>query len=128
MTSKENNERGRSPAVLLIDDDFDTRQVWSMVFELEGLTAITATDGEEGLNKAQALRPDIVICDFMMPGMNGLEVCRRLRADGRFEGVALILWSAARGIDPDNLADLLVEKPAKPEVVLAHVRDLLHLR
>ena len=115
----------RPPIVLLIDDEDDTRSVWCMVLELEGMTAISAANGEEGLSKAILHRPDLIITDFMMPGIDGLEVCRRVRADERLGDVRLILWSAAGGIDAKGLADLVVEKPVQIEVLLRHVQCLV---
>ncbi|BCQ22352.1 response regulator [Caballeronia sp. NK8] len=114
----------RSPAVLLIDDEPDIRNVWAMVLGMEGLTASTAANGREGLEKARNLRPDVVICDFMMPGLNGLEVCRLIREDVSLKDVAVILWSAARGIDADGCADLVVEKPVHIEAFLADIKSL----
>ncbi|MDR5765891.1 MULTISPECIES: response regulator transcription factor [unclassified Caballeronia] len=114
----------RSPVVLLIDDEPDIRNVWAMMLEMEGLTASTAANGREGLEKAHELRPDVVICDFMMPGLNGLEVCRQLREDEALKNIAVILWSAVRGIDADGSADLVVEKPVHIEAFLEDIKSL----
>ncbi|MFM0523219.1 response regulator [Caballeronia jiangsuensis] len=115
----------RPPFVLLIDDEHDTRSVWCMVLELEGITAMSAANGEDGLAKAITRIPDLIITDFMMPGIDGLEVCRRVRADERLHDVPLILWSAARGIEARGIADLVVEKPVQIETMLLHVHSLV---
>jgi CheY-like chemotaxis protein len=61
----------------------------------------------------------------MMPGIDGLEVCRRVRADERLQNVRLLLWSAVRGIDAKGLADVVVEKPVQVDVLLRHVYALV---
>lgn len=115
----------RPPTVLLIDDEDDTRSIWGMVLELAGMNVVCAGTGEEGISTAITHRPDLIITDFMMPGIDGIEVCRRVRADERLRDVRLILWSAARGIDAKGLADLVVEKPVQIDLLLHHVRRLL---
>ena len=60
--------------ILLIDDEVDFLCIVKEKLELEGYEVITAKDGEEGLNKAQSLRPDLIICDIMMPKKNGFPV------------------------------------------------------
>ncbi|MDR5763204.1 response regulator [Caballeronia sp. LZ035] len=116
---------GKPPTILLVDDERDTRAVWSMVLELEGMTVFAAEDGEDGFAQALAHMPDLIITDFMMPRLDGLEFCRRVRLDGRLGQTRLILWSAARQIDTHGMADLVVEKPVHIDSFLAHVQRLL---
>jgi CheY-like chemotaxis protein len=121
-------EIARPITVLLIDDEPDICAVWSMVLEMEGMTAVTASSGAEGLSKASAHRPDVIICDFMMPAMNGLEVCRAIRSDEHLRYVSLVLWSAARGINADGIADLVVEKPVQIDTFIGNIRSVLRRR
>jgi CheY-like chemotaxis protein len=114
--------------VLLIDDEPDICTVWTMVLEMHGMTAIAARNGTEGLEKARTHVPDVVLCDFMMPGMNGLDVCRAIRSDERLSATPLILWSAARGIETDGLVDLLVAKPVEIETLLDLIQRVLTQR
>ncbi|SAK42609.1 two component LuxR family transcriptional regulator [Caballeronia fortuita] len=107
--------------VLLIDDEVDICAAWSMVLEMEGMTVLTAPNGLDGLMKAKSCRPDVVICDFMMPGINGLEVCAAIRAEDALQKASIVLWSAARGIDGKGLADLVVEKPVDTEQFIEHI-------
>jgi CheY-like chemotaxis protein len=74
------------------------------------MVAISAADGNEGMSKAIVHSPDLIITDFMMPGIDGLEVCWRVRADERLQNVRLLLWSAVRGIDAG------VSRPGRREV------------
>ena len=118
----------RPLAVLLIDDEPDICTAWSMVLEMEGMTVLTAQSGREGIALAKGQRPDVVLCDFMMPGMNGVEVCRVFRSDETLRHVSLIVWSAARGINTEGLADLVVEKPVRIEALIDHIRSVPRLR
>lgn len=68
--------------VLLVDDDPHIRQVLAFAFDKAGMAVIEAGDGEEALAQAAAHAPDLVVLDITMPRMDGLEVCRRLRAEG----------------------------------------------
>jgi CheY-like chemotaxis protein len=117
-----------SLTVLIIDDEPDICTVWSMLLEMEGMHVVTASNGAEGLAKASSQSPSVVLCDFMMPGMNGLEVCRAMRLDDALRDVPFILWSAARGIRNDAEADLVVEKPVHIESLLAQIKDVMDHR
>ena len=81
--------------VLVVDDDRVIQQLLEVNLELEGYEVVaTAADGKEALVKIAELKPDLVILDIMMPKMDGLEVCRRLRADPELAGIPVILLSA----------------------------------
>lgn len=116
--------------VLVVDDDpFITRLVRMKVEQL-GHTVVTASDGEEGLRQAQESHPDLVLLDLMMPRMNGLEMCRRLRAttEGRTVPVVMLTAKAQeRDVEAGFAAgatDYLV-KPFSPRELQARVRALL---
>jgi CheY-like chemotaxis protein len=81
--------------VLVVDDDRVIQQLLEVNLELEGYDVVaTAADGREALEKIGKLKPDLVILDIMMPKMDGLEVCRRLRADPELADIPVILLSA----------------------------------
>jgi DNA-binding response OmpR family regulator len=81
--------------VLVVDDDRVIQQLLEVNLELEGYEVVaTAADGREALDKIAELKPDLVILDIMMPKMDGLEVCRRLRADPALAKIPVILLSA----------------------------------
>jgi two-component system alkaline phosphatase synthesis response regulator PhoP len=97
-------------------------------FEFEGYEVTTANDGQSGLEKARALKPDLLVLDVMLPKMSGLEVCKTLRG----EGYSLpILMLTARGQEIDKVvglelgADDYVTKPFSIREVLARVRAIL---
>jgi CheY-like chemotaxis protein len=103
-------------AVLLIaDDDADLRAVFSALFIRRGFTVLTAPDGDHALRLARQHRPDAVLTDFDMPGMDGLQLCRSLRDDPRLRTVpvALLSGSLAAG-DPRTEGLALCRLLAKP--------------
>jgi DNA-binding response OmpR family regulator len=120
--------QGQSTRVLLIDDETDVCAAYSMLLDMEGMEVMTALNGKDGLIKAKSRVPDVVICDYMMPGMDGLAVCRAIRSDDTLRNVTIILWSAARGVDADGLADLTIEKPVHIDSFAQVIRESIARR
>ncbi|MDR5755615.1 response regulator [Caballeronia sp. LZ035] len=110
-----------------MDDEPDVLTAWSMMLDMEAMAVTTAPSGRDGLAKARSHLPDIIVCDYMMPGMNGIEFCRAIRADVVFDGVTILLWSAARNIDTKGLVDFVVEKPVRVEEFLRFIRLALRI-
>jgi DNA-binding response OmpR family regulator len=74
---------GHEPTrVLVIDDEAPIRLLCRVNLEAEGMEVLEAADGPSGLDTARTARPDVILLDVMMPGLDGVEVCRRVRADG----------------------------------------------
>jgi len=69
------------------------------VLKKEGYEVFTAYDGEQGLQRAEEIQPDLIVLDVMMPGMNGYQVCQRLRRDPRTSGIGVLMLTAKGGID-----------------------------
>jgi DNA-binding response OmpR family regulator len=116
--------------VLLVDDDPVILKLLQVNFEMEGFHVSTANDGVEGLEKARAERPDIVLLDIMMPRMDGLEVTRALKGDPETKDIPIILLSAkAQASDiqagKDIGADDYLTKPFDPLELLDRVNELL---
>ena len=117
--------------VLVVDDDEQIRSPLRRLLSLEGFSVSTAADGEEALRFAAERFPDLVVLDRMMPGLDGIEVCRRLRAaDSRL----CIIMLTARDAIPDRVlgletgADDYVVKPFAFAELLARVRGCLRRR
>ncbi len=116
--------------VLLIEDDPDIRELVQYNLEREGYSVLLARDGEIGLREATNRSPDAILLDIMMPGMDGLEVCRRLRADRRTVATPIIMLTA-RSEETDVVlglelgADDYIPKPFSPRELLARVRAVL---
>jgi DNA-binding response OmpR family regulator len=114
-------------AILLIEDDPLVRRGLQLALCRHGHDVRTADTGEDGLRELQASRPDLVVLDLMLPGIDGFEVCRRVRAAGEVPVIIL----TARGDDLDVVggleagADDYVVKPAQPTVLDARIRAVL---
>lgn len=80
--------------ILLVEDDADTQVALAMLFELEGFEVITAADGEEAYLRAVSESPDLIVTDINMPKVNGLDLIRLVRSDGRIEGIPIVAMSA----------------------------------
>ncbi len=117
--------------VIVVDDDRVIQQLLEVNLSLEGYDVVaTASDGKEALEKIAQLSPDIVILDIMMPRMDGLEVCRRLKADPKTEKIPIVLLSArAQDLDIreglDIGANAYLTKPFDPVELLEVVGRLL---
>lgn len=100
--------------VLVVEDDATVRDVLRTLLGFDGYQVDTASDGPEGLEKAEELQPDIVLLDVVLPGMDGLEVCRSLRQ--RVPGARVVMLTG-RGTAEDELdgvsagADAYLRKP-----------------
>jgi DNA-binding response OmpR family regulator len=123
--------RRRTPAsVLVVDDDPKIRDLLRLYLAREGYRTLEAADGRTALEIARANRCDLVLLDVMLPGTDGLEVCRQLRE----EGDTPILLLTARGGDADKVvgldqgADDYVVKPFSPRELMARVRAQLRRR
>jgi two-component system alkaline phosphatase synthesis response regulator PhoP len=119
--------RGR---ILIIDDEEDLIELVRYNLEQEGFQVEGATDGESGLRRAIQKMPDLILVDLMLPGMDGLEVCRALRADNRTASVPIIMLTA-KSTESDRIvglelgADDYVVKPFSPRELAARVKAVL---
>jgi DNA-binding NarL/FixJ family response regulator len=116
--------------VLLVDDEPGLRAAVKAFLEDEGFQVSTANDGEDGWTQAQALMPDVVITDVMMPRCDGYGLLKRLRADERLGGTPVIFLTA-KGMTTDRIAgftagaDDYIPKPFDPEELVARLRNVV---
>jgi CheY-like chemotaxis protein len=85
------------PRVLLVEDDRFLRRVHEVALRQRGFVVVTASDGEVGLQLAQAERPDVILLDLVMPKLQGFEVLRLLKADPATEGIPVVILSSLSG-------------------------------
>src|SRR5579883_1956409 len=115
--------------ILLIEDERGLTEALGWTFHREGYEVLVARDGQEGLRRAQTLLPDLIILDIMLPGLNGLEVCRELRAGERTRDIPIIILSA-KAEETDQVvgfslgADDYVTKPFHVKVLLQRIKAL----
>lgn len=123
-----------SPLVLIADDEMQTVVMLTRILEREGYRVCSAPDGRAALESAQHLRPDLILLDFQMPGMNGFEVLQRLRENPMTASIPTIIVTAkarqpsdvAKGL---NLgADDFVQKPFDPSELMARARSKIRAR
>ncbi len=116
--------------VLVVEDEPDIRDLLAFHLERDGYQVTRATTGPEALRQLRAAPPDLVILDLMLPELDGLEVCRRLRADPATAALPVIMLTA-KGDEVDRVvglemgADDYVVKPFSPKEMLARVRAVL---
>lgn len=117
--------------ILIVDDEEDVLELVRYNLDRSGYQVQTASSGEEALTKARKKLPDLVILDLMLPGIDGLEVCRQLKRDAKTDHIPIIMLTA-KGEEADIVtglelgADDYVTKPFSPKVLNARVRRILH--
>jgi len=116
--------------VLVADDDADILRFVEINLRLEGFEVVTARDGADALAKAVAVRPDLVLLDVQMPGIDGYTICARIRADASLAAVPVIIVTANYGSAEVEAArragadDFLV-KPFLPATLLEMAKAML---
>ena len=120
----------KKPTILLVDDDPDIREFVTFNLAKEGYNMVTAKDGAEGVEAVKKHRPDLVLLDVMMPGMDGIEACEAIRTNPDIAST-LIAFLSARGEDYSQVAgfdagaDDYITKPIRPKVLVSRVKALL---
>ncbi|NDV01629.1 phosphate regulon transcriptional regulator PhoB [Pseudoroseicyclus tamaricis] len=121
---------GQAPLVLVVEDEPAQREVLSYNLQAEGFRTNAAADGDEALTLVSEEMPDVIVLDWMLPSVSGIEICRRLKARAETKGVPIIMLSArseevdrVRGLETG--ADDYVVKPYSLSELLARVRTQL---
>jgi two-component system phosphate regulon response regulator PhoB len=128
-----NRNGNMKPKILVVDDEPDALELIQYNLKAAGYDVITAADGEEALKKARAANPALVILDVMLPEVDGLEVCKRLRREPATAAVPIIMLTAKAG-EIDRVlglelgADDYVTKPFSPRELVLRVKAMLRRR
>ena len=116
--------------ILVVDDDPDIIEIISYNLKKENYKVFSCYNGTDSIKIADKEKPDLIILDIMMPGMDGIQVCEKLRSKNEFNNT-IIMFLSARGEDFTHIAaydagaDDFVNKPLKPRLLISKVRSLL---
>ena len=116
--------------ILIIDDEDDIRELLSYNLKKEGFIVESAENGEIGIELISTFKPDLVLLDVMMPGMDGIEVCEAIRSKDGLQNT-LVCFLTARNEDYSQIAGLeagaddYVSKPIRPKVLISRIKALL---
>jgi CheY-like chemotaxis protein len=127
------NDHDAEQLILLADDSITTLSLVSARLQRTGYDIVTATRGDDALELTLSRRPALVVLDLEMPGLDGLEVTRRIRSDPSFAGTPIILLTAHAGAEDvqaglDAGANAHIEKPFSPQALATRVDELLGRR
>lgn len=116
--------------IVVIEDEADILEIIDYNLSKEGYEVCSALDGEEGLQLVKKEVPDLVLLDLMLPGLDGIEVCRKLKADAATQSISIIMVTA-KGEESDIVlglgmgADDYVSKPFSPRELMARIKSVL---
>jgi len=118
-----------SSKILIVEDSIDAREMLAMLFNMEGYSVAIAKDGREGLRRASADNPDVIVTDIQMPYIDGNEMIRRLRSQSDCKRVPIIVMTAY-GEETGNRAvesgaDRAFTKPVDYDLLLQAIKDLI---
>jgi two-component system alkaline phosphatase synthesis response regulator PhoP len=116
--------------VLIVEDDRIVTTVVKYFLELEGFEVVLAKDGLIGLETAKRNPPQVIVTDLNMPGMDGMEMVKALRADESTRGIPILMLTSEESVDSETLAlslgaDDYVHKPVEPRRLAARIKALL---
>jgi len=120
----------KRPKILIVDDEEDIIEILRYNLEKEDFEVRGASDGEKGLNLAKTFKPDLILLDIMMPKMDGIEVCKRIKEAGDLPNT-MIAFLTARNEDFTQIVALesggddFINKPIRPRVLISRVKALL---
>ena len=125
--------KGMAATILVVEDEPAIQELIALNLEQSGYNSLKATDAEQAIDLVRDELPDLVLLDWMLPGMSGIEFARRLRADRRTQGVPIIMLTA-RADESDKLtgldtgADDYITKPFSPRELNARIKAVLRRR
>ncbi len=116
--------------ILLVEDEPDIAETTKAMLEMNGYEVSVAGNGEDGLIKAENEKPDIAILDIMLPGMNGFDVCRKIKYDKKYGKIPVIMFSSK--FQPNDItfakavgADGYITKSTEPKALISKIDELL---
>lgn len=127
MAEQSDGPSGSDAVILVVERDVHVRELEAYFLEQAGHTVDFATDGIQALEMVQSLRPDIVITEILVPKLDGLALCRRIREDPALRSTRVLIFSilAAMGRAREAGADAFLRKPLAEQTLVTTVRSLL---
>ena len=132
METEQSDTSAHDPLVLIVEDDFSTRMLYREYLQNDGFRTIDAHNGYQALEKARALRPNAVLTDLAVPGMDGFEFCRALRESPATRSIPILAVTGHSEYleQPDRFAQAgiahVLIKPCAPDVIAFELRRLLN--
>lgn len=120
----------KNKKIMVVDDEADIRELIRFNLEKEGFEVVSVSDGETALEEARLRQPDLILLDVMLPGIDGVEVCFKLKSDIAFKSIPIVMLSA-KSDESDQLvglkigADDYLVKPFSPKVLVAKIGAIL---
>ena len=117
--------------VLVVDDDREMRDLLSSLLDGEGYDVIIGSNGEEAIELAEKENPQVILLDFEMPGIDGIEACKRLKSGEQTASIPIIMITAYTNKKPDAVeagVDDFVNKPFDPTELSVRVKSFLRMR
>jgi CheY-like chemotaxis protein/MinD-like ATPase involved in chromosome partitioning or flagellar assembly len=116
--------------ILIVDDEVDTLRLVGLMLERQGYEIVAAENGEQALEEVEKGKPDLILLDVMMPGMDGFEVARQIRGNSETEDIPIIMFTAKVQVEDkvtglESGADVYLTKPTQPRELFAQVKVLL---
>lgn len=121
---------GRAPRVLIVEDDPEMRRAYAAMLSSGGFETDEAHNGLQALEKTLSSPPDLIVTDIAVPGIDGIELCRRVRADARTRDIPLLAITGYGGRHYDDRAvsagaNYVLAKPCDPDVLVREARQLV---
>lgn len=117
--------------ILVVDDDADTRRIYSQYLQTKGWVVFTASDGRSGIDKSTELGPDAIVLDLAMPRVDGWTVLKHLRESSWTAHIPVVVVSGLTGVRDEAFhagCDAFLAKPCPPEVLWLQIRALFRLQ
>jgi len=116
--------------ILIIDDDKSTTRLLEIILSKDNYEIVAVNNSEEALSTAVVYSPDLILLDVMMPGVDGLEICRNLRAEPQFTQIPVIFFTSIGNVEEkvaafDSGATDFLTKPVHPEELKIRIRTLI---
>ena len=116
--------------IMIVDDDMTVTQLLTALLSMEGQESMTVNDSTQAIEIAESFKPDLIVLDLMMPGLNGFDLCRRLHQDSRFEHIPILVVSAlddpeSRRRAADAGAKDYLTKPFSMDSFIQRIKELI---